>query len=75
MAFADLKAAHAFLDYAEQAREGTVYLRGLELARGALEQANRVTEEVPGDQALLAARDQLRDRLSALARAMSPRRF
>jgi hypothetical protein len=70
-ALAGVQAAHAFLDLAEQAPDGAVYLRGLELARSVLEQADAAAAEMASDSEWLAARDRLRDRVSALSQRLA----
>jgi len=71
IAFADTEAAHAFLELAEQAPEGTVYLQGVKLAQGALTQLEVLATEQADDAALLGARDRLRTRLAALIATLS----
>jgi hypothetical protein len=68
--FADLEAAHAFLDVAEQAREGTVFMRGLEAAKGALQQLDAAVVEMP-DPELVLARDRLKHRIERLITTLS----
>lgn len=65
IACADMEAAHAFLDIAEQAPEGAVYLRGVELAEGVLARVD-ISDDVSNNSELLVARDRLRERLAGL---------
>ncbi|MGH8666260.1 MAG: hypothetical protein ACREUX_18520 [Burkholderiales bacterium] len=66
IAFADMEAAHAFLDIAEQAPEGTVYLRGVELAEDVLARVDIEVPDPSNNSELLVARDRLRERIAAL---------
>jgi hypothetical protein len=61
-----VEAAHAFLDIAEQAPEGTVYLRGVELAADVLARVDVEVSDSSNDSELLAARNRLRERVAAL---------
>jgi hypothetical protein len=73
IALAVVEAAHAFLDIAEQAPEGTVYLRGVELAEDVLARVDVEVSDSSNDSELLAARDRLRERVAALIAACGVR--
>jgi hypothetical protein len=61
-----MEAAHAFLDIAEQAPEGTVYLRGVELAEDVLARVDMEVSDSKNDSGLLVARNRLKERVAAL---------
>jgi hypothetical protein len=73
IALAVVEAAHAFLDIAEQAPEGTVYLRGVELAEDVLARVDVEALDSSNDSELLAARNRLRERVEALMAACGVR--